>query len=154
MINSFIASKIKENFGFDPTKEQTEAIAMMSDFLLSRHGMELFLLRGYAGTGKTTLVGALVKTLTALKQPVVLMAPTGRAAKVFAAYAGYPASTIHKRIYRQKSLTDDESFSLNVNLSKNTLFIVDEAHLPEKFSRIFPQLNKAHLWPEYYTSST
>ena len=129
MINSFIASKIKENFGFDPTKEQTEAIAMMSDFLLSRHGMELFLLRGYAGTGKTTLVGALVKTLTALKQPVVLMAPTGRAAKVFAAYAGYPASTIHKRIYRQKSLTDDESFSLNVNLSKNTFFIVDEASM-------------------------
>ena len=129
MINSFIASKIKENFGFVPTKEQSEAIAMMSDFLMSRRGMELFLLRGYAGTGKTTLVGALVKALTALKQPVVLMAPTGRAAKVFASYAGCPASTIHKRIYRQKTITDTESFSLNVNLSKHTLFIVDEASM-------------------------
>lgn len=96
---------------------------------MSRRGMELFLLRGYAGTGKTTLVGALVKTLVALKQPVVLMAPTGRAAKVFSAYAECPAYTIHKRIYRQKSLTDDTSFSLNVNLSKHTLFIVDEASM-------------------------
>ena len=91
--------------------------------------MELFLLRGYAGTGKTTLVGALVKTLVALKQPVVLMAPTGRAAKVFSAYAECPAYTIHKRIYRQKSLTDDTSFSLCPNLSKHTLFIVDEASM-------------------------
>lgn len=102
---------------------------MMSQFLMSRHGMELFLLRGYAGTGKTTLVGALVKTLTELKQSVVLMAPTGRAAKVFSAYAGHPAYTIHKRIYRQKSITDDSSFSLNVNLAKHTLFIVDEASM-------------------------
>lgn len=102
---------------------------MIGDFLMSRHGMELFLLRGYAGTGKTTLVGALVKTLVALKQPVVLMAPTGRAAKVFSAYAECPAYTIHKRIYRQKSLTDDTTFSLNTNLSKHTLFIVDEASM-------------------------
>lgn len=129
MINSFIVEKIHKNFGFDPTGEQSEAIALMSDFLMSRRGMELFLLRGYAGTGKTTLVGALVKTLTEFKQPVVLMAPTGRAAKVFSAYAGHPAYTIHKRIYRQKSITDDSSFSLNVNLSKHTLFIVDEASM-------------------------
>ena len=119
MINSFLIEKIHKNFGFDPTGEQSEAIAMMSDFLMSRRGMELFLLRGYAGTGKTTLVGALVKTLTELKQPVVLMAPTGRAAKVFSAYAGHPAYTIHKRIYRQKSITDDSTFSLNINLSKH-----------------------------------
>lgn len=129
MINSFLIEKIHKNFGFDPTGEQSEAIAMMSDFLMSRRGMELFLLRGYAGTGKTTLVGALVKTLSELKQPVVLMAPTGRAAKVFSAYAGHPAYTIHKRIYRQKSITDDSTFSLNINLSKHTLFIVDEASM-------------------------
>ena len=129
MINSFLIEKIHKNFGFDPTGEQSEAIAMMSDFLMSRRGMELFLLRGYAGTGKTTLVGALVKTLTELKQPVVLMAPTGRAAKVFSAYAGHPAYTIHKRIYRQKSITDDSTFSLHINLSKHTLFIVDEASM-------------------------
>ncbi len=96
---------------------------------MSRHGMELFLLRGYAGTGKTTLVGALVKTLSQLNQPVVLMAPTGRAAKVFSSYAGQAAYTIHKRIYRQKSITDTDTFSLNVNLSKHTLFIVDEASM-------------------------
>ena len=96
---------------------------------MSRRDMELFLLRGYAGTGKTTLVSALVKTLVELNQPVVLMAPTGRAAKVFSSYAGQPAYTIHKRIYRQKSITDTESFSLNVNLSKHTLFIVDEASM-------------------------
>lgn len=129
MINSFLTTKIRENFGFEPTTEQSEAISMIGDFLMSRQGMELFLLRGYAGTGKTTLVGALVKTLVALKQPVVLMAPTGRAAKVFSAYAECPAYTIHKRIYRQKSLTDDTSFSLSTNLSKHTLFIVDEASM-------------------------
>lgn len=129
MINSFVTAKIRENFGFVPTVEQSEAIALVGDFLMSRRGMELFLLRGYAGTGKTTLVGALVKTLTELNQPVVLMAPTGRAAKVFSSYAGQPAYTIHKRIYRQKSITDTETFSLNVNLSKHTLFIVDEASM-------------------------
>lgn len=129
MINSFLTTKIRENFGFEPTSEQSEAISMIGDFLMSRRGMELFLLRGYAGTGKTTLVGALVKTLVSLKQSVVLMAPTGRAAKVFSAYAECPAYTIHKRIYRQKSLTDDTSFSLCPNLSKHTLFIVDEASM-------------------------
>ncbi len=129
MINNFLSTKIRENFGFSPTDEQSEAINIMGEFLMSRHGMELFLLRGYAGTGKTTLVGALVKTLTQLRQPVVLMAPTGRAAKVFSNYSGCPAYTIHKRIYRQKSITDDSSFSLNVNLSKHTLFIVDEASM-------------------------
>ena len=129
MINSFVTAKIRDNFGFDPTDEQAEAIDMIGKFLMSRHGMELFLLRGYAGTGKTTLVSALVKTLVQLDQPVVLMAPTGRAAKVFSSYAEQPAYTIHKRIYRQKSITDTDSFSLNVNLSKHTLFIVDEASM-------------------------
>ena len=129
MINSFVTVKIRDNFGFTPTNEQSEAIEAISEFLMSRHGMELFLLRGYAGTGKTTLVGALVKTLVQLDQPVVLMAPTGRAAKVFSSYAEQPAYTIHKRIYRQKSITDTDSFSLNVNFSKHTLFIVDEASM-------------------------
>ena len=129
MINSFVTAKIRHNFGFVPTTEQSEAIEMIGEFLMSRRDMELFLLRGYAGTGKTTLVGALVKTLVELNQSVVLMAPTGRAAKVFSLYAGQPAYTIHKRIYRQKSIADTETFSLNVNLSKHTLFIVDEASM-------------------------
>ena len=129
MINSFVTAKIRDNFGFAPTIEQSETIDAIGEFLMSRHDMELFLLRGYAGTGKTTLVGALVKTLCQLNQPVVLMAPTGRAAKVFSSYAGQAAYTIHKRIYRQKSITDTDTFSLNVNLSKHTLFIVDEASM-------------------------
>lgn len=129
MIHSFVIDKIRDNFGFAPTEEQSEAIGMLGKFLMSRRESELFLLRGYAGTGKTTLVGALVKTLVELNQPVVLMAPTGRAAKVFSSYAGQPAYTIHKRIYRQKSITDTDTFSLNVNLSKHTLFIVDEASM-------------------------
>ena len=129
MINSFITTKIRDNFGFVPTDEQSEAIEAIGEFLMSRRDMELFLLRGYAGTGKTTLVGALVKTLNQLHQPVVLMAPTGRAAKVFSLYAEQAAYTIHKRIYRQKSITDTDTFSLNTNLSKHTLFIVDEASM-------------------------
>ena len=129
MINHFVTAKIRDNFGFVPTAEQSEAIDRIGQFLVSRHDMAMFLLRGYAGTGKTTLVGALVKALVELNQPVVLMAPTGRAAKVFSSYAGQPAYTIHKRIYRQKSITDTDTFSLNVNLSKYTLFIVDEASM-------------------------
>ncbi len=129
MINSFVTAKILDNFGFIPTSEQHEAIDKIGEFLVSRDGMEVFLLRGYAGTGKTTLISALVKALVQLEQSVVLMAPTGRAAKVFASYAKQPAYTIHKRIYRQKSITDTDSFSLNVNLSKHTLFIVDEASM-------------------------
>lgn len=99
-----------------------------SEFLLSRDGDSIFLLSGYAGTGKTSLVGALVQTMQQLRQPVVLMAPTGRAAKVFSTYAHSPAFTIHRRIYRQKSL-DAESFQVNVNLHRHTLFIVDEASM-------------------------
>lgn len=129
MINSFLCEKIAENFVFSPTSEQSDAILQMSRFLMSRRGMEAFLLRGYAGTGKTTLVGSLVKALSELEQPVVLMAPTGRAAKVFANYAGHTAYTIHKCIYRQRTITDESSFSLNVNLHKHTLFIVDEASM-------------------------
>ena len=129
MINNFIADQIRTNFGFEPTFEQSVLIQQLSDFLFSKESSEVFLLRGFAGTGKTSLVAALVKTLVQLKQPVVLMAPTGRAAKVFALYSGHPAYTIHRRIYRQKSLTDDTSFSLAPNLSRHTLFIVDEASM-------------------------
>lgn len=129
MINSFIAGQIRANFGFEPTSEQASAIERLAEFLVSEQSKEAFLLRGFAGTGKTTLVGALVKTLDQLKQRVVLMAPTGRAAKVFSLYSGHTAHTIHRRIYRQKSLTDDTSFSLNENLARHTLFIVDEASM-------------------------
>ena len=121
---------ILENFGFHPTNEQENAVQMLVDFLFDRNPESVFILKGYAGTGKTTLVGALVKTLKCLKQQVVLLAPTGRAAKVFALHAGHAAYTIHRRIYRQKSFSGEMAdFLQGVNLMKHTLFIVDEASM-------------------------
>lgn len=130
MINNYLERQIKENFPYQPTLEQDFAVKSLSDYLLSTKTDEIFVLRGYAGTGKTSLVGALVKTMDQLKQKTVLLAPTGRAAKVFSAYAGHPAYTIHKRIYRQQSFSNELSnFSLNDNLATHTLFIVDEASM-------------------------
>jgi len=95
---------------------------------VSRDARKAFILRGYAGTGKTSVTSALVRALKGLKQPCVLLAPTGRAAKVLSRYSGEQAYTIHKKIYRQNQL-GSEAFSLSDNLHKNTLFIVDEASM-------------------------
>ena len=105
MINNYLERQIKENFPYQPTPEQEIAVKSLSEFLLSPRSEVVFMLRGYAGTGKTSLVGALVRTLDKLQQKSVLLAPTGRAAKVFSAYAGHPAFTIHKKIYRQPTST-------------------------------------------------
>lgn len=130
MINTFFSKKIKEIFKYTPTQQQNEVIDALSDFLSDRRNDTAFLLRGYAGTGKTSLIGALVQSMLKLKQKVVLLAPTGRAAKVFSSYAEYPAYTIHKRIYRQKRYGEENSnYSLNDNLHHDTLFIVDEASM-------------------------
>lgn len=130
MINNYLERQIKENFSYQPTFEQEIAVKSLSEFLLSRGTDVVFILRGYAGTGKTSLVGALVKTMDQLQQKSVLLAPTGRAAKVFSAYAGHAAFTIHKKIYRQRSFSNEVSnFSINDNLSTHTLFIVDEASM-------------------------
>ena len=130
MINNYLERQIKENFPYQPTLEQENAVKSLSEFLLSTRTEEVFILRGYAGTGKTSLVGALVKTMDQLQQKAVLLAPTGRAAKVFSGYAGHPAFTIHKKIYRQQSFSNEISnFSVNDNLSTNTLFIVDESSM-------------------------
>lgn len=130
MINKYLETQIKENFPYQPTSEQEIVIKSLSGFLLSTRDGMLFLLRGYAGTGKTSLVGALVKTLDRLQQKCVLLAPTGRAAKVFSAYSGHPAFTIHKKIYRQRAFSNEvENFSLNDNLTTHTLYIVDEASM-------------------------
>lgn len=130
MINDFFLDKIKENFPFEPTSEQDDVLSKIVDFLFLRDEDSLFLLKGYAGTGKSSLLGALVKTMTAFQQKTVLLAPTGRAAKVFSAYAKHPAFTIHKKIYRQKRFSDDVGgFSIIDNLHKDTLFIVDEASM-------------------------
>ena len=130
MINNYLERQIKENFPYEPTPEQENAVKSLSEFLLSPRSEVAFLLRGYAGTGKTSLVGALVRTLDKLQQKSVLLAPTGRAAKVFSAYAGHPAFTIHKKIYRQRTFSNElENFSINDNLTTHTLYIVDEASM-------------------------
>ncbi|GHT72914.1 ATP-dependent endonuclease [Bacteroidia bacterium] len=130
MIQQFFLEQIKKNFLFEPTEEQLLALERLNDFLFDRRNDTLFLLKGYAGTGKSSLVGALVKTMNELQQKSVLLAPTGRAAKVFAAYAGQTAYTIHKKIYRQKVFSNEPGgFVLNDNLHKQTLFIVDEASM-------------------------
>lgn len=130
MINDYLIQQIKDNFPYTPTPEQEEAIDLLSGFLLDRTNESAFILRGYAGTGKTSLIGALVKTIDKLQQKAILLAPTGRAAKVFSGYAGHPAFTIHKKIYRQRSFSNEtDNFSLNDNLNTHTLFIVDEASM-------------------------
>ena len=130
MINNYLERQIKENFSYQPTFEQEIAVKSLSEFLLSTANDTVFVLRGYAGTGKTSLVGALVKAMDKLQQKSVLLAPTGRAAKVFSAYAGHPAFTIHKKIYRQQSFSNEVSnFSINDNLNTHTLYIVDEASM-------------------------
>ncbi|MCA5615111.1 ATP-dependent DNA helicase [Bacteroides fragilis] len=130
MINNYLERQIKENFSYQPTFEQEIAVKSLSEFLLSTANDTVFVLRGYAGTGKTSLVGALVKAMDKLQQKSVLLAPMGRAAKVFSAYAGHPAFTIHKKIYRQQSFSNEVSnFSINDNLTTHTLYIVDEASM-------------------------
>lgn len=125
-----LLEQIKRKFLYKPTSEQENALKLLADFLLSPDSDEVFLLKGYAGTGKTSLVSALVKTLDELKQKCILLAPTGRAAKVFSHYAGHPAYTIHRRIYRQRSFSNElDNFTMNVNLHQHTLFIVDEASM-------------------------
>ena len=128
MISEDFRALIRENFIHIPTQEQDYVIDLWCKFLLQRSDDCIFLLKGYAGTGKTSLVGALVKTMKMLKQRVVLLAPTGRAAKVMGGYAETPAFTIHKHIYRQRTF-GEEKFTAAPNLKENTLYIVDEASM-------------------------
>jgi exodeoxyribonuclease-5 len=130
MLRNFISERLLENLEFQPTSGQEELIRELGFFLAEVDSHEIMLIKGYAGTGKTTLIKSLVKTLSSLKQKSVLLAPTGRAAKVLTAYSGQPAWTIHKKIYRQKSGRDGlGEFVLDRNLHKLTCFIVDEASM-------------------------
>ena len=124
MISDLLTADIIQNYPFEPTEEQQQVIERLSDYVMSARHESLFVLRGYAGTGKTTLVGALVRTLGQHRRKVVLLAPTGRAAKVFSQYSGMGVQTIHKKIYRQKSMSNQYEFVLNVNTMKDTLFFV------------------------------
>jgi exodeoxyribonuclease-5 len=124
------SDQIAKAFPHEPTAQQTELFGRLHQFLLSDNGDECFILKGYAGTGKTTVVGALVKALRHYSYKSVLLAPTGRAAKVITAYSGRKAFTIHKRIYRKKSAMNlDDPFKLADNIATDTLFIVDEASM-------------------------
>lgn len=121
---------VMETFGHAPTEEQSRAVSVFSCFMASRELRPAMVLCGSAGTGKTSLTAAMVKTLVGLRQRVVLLAPTGRAAKVLSMNAGISAFTIHRRIYRQKTFTGDMTgFNLNFNKQRDTLFVVDEASM-------------------------
>lgn len=118
-----------EYFGWEPTESQESVLEELAGFLADDNEQSLFLLKGFAGTGKTTLVNTLVRTLKALSQKVVLLAPTGRAAKVMTTYTGQRAFTIHKHIYQAIDENGMFSFSLKDNKASDTLFVVDEASM-------------------------
>ena len=122
----FIEIIIRE-FGMEPTREQRAALATLGSFLADRSAQAVMVMRGSAGTGKTTLASAVVRTLKRLGQHLLLLAPTGRAAKVFSLNSGFAASTIHRKIYRQKEFAGD--FNLSYNTHADTLFLIDEASM-------------------------
>lgn len=128
MLKNYLFDAILQDFPFEPTEQQRELVKLLSAFLTEVKDNKIFLLKGYAGTGKTSIVSALVRALHQHKQHTVLLAPTGRAAKVLSSYAGFPAYTIHKKIYRQRAM-GEYAFQLMDNLHKQTLFIVDEASM-------------------------
>ena len=128
MLHNYISNSIKDELPFEPTDQQAELLDKLGEFIMAEDDTKIFLLKGYAGTGKTSVISAMVRALNIMKLKTVLLAPTGRAAKVISAYSGFPAFTIHKNIYRQKSLSEFK-FQLSDNLNTNTLFIVDEASM-------------------------
>lgn len=130
MLHDFLQTRILTEFGYEPTQSQRVASIEMGAFLADQSGRGAFVLQGYAGTGKTTMVSSVIGVLKELGQKAVLLAPTGRAAKVLGKSVGAPAFTIHKKIYRQQSSKDGfGGFELNHNLYKDTLFVVDEASM-------------------------
>ncbi|MDA3953868.1 MAG: AAA family ATPase [Bacteroidales bacterium] len=136
MLSDHIKNIILKKLIYSPTKDQETLIEGLSGFILDNDSNKIFLIKGYAGTGKTTMISALVNAFKELKVKSVLLAPTGRAAKVLTAYSKKSAYTIHKKIYRQKSSKDGFGlFVLDVNLHSKTFFIVDEASMISNNSR-------------------
>ena len=130
MLKNHIVEQLIANLKFEPTGGQREIIELISEFILDENDHSLLLIKGFAGTGKTTLVNSIVKTLKNFQLKTNLLAPTGRAAKVLTSYTKKTAYTIHKKIYRQKSSTDGfGKFTLDLNPYKDTIFIVDEASM-------------------------
>jgi ATP-dependent exoDNAse (exonuclease V) alpha subunit len=130
MLRTHIARLLEENFDYEPTGSQRDLILKLSLFLTDSSPKNIFLLKGYAGTGKTSIISSLVKTLDEFRIQYVLMAPTGRASKVLSTYTQRPAFTIHKKIYIQKSSREGMGiFVLERNMHSNTYFIIDEASM-------------------------
>ncbi len=130
-VEKYLASLMEQKLGMEPTAGQKELFVKLGEFLSSPPDkFPILIVRGYAGTGKTTAISAFINVLKDLKHKYTLLAPTGRAAKVLSNYSGVQAKTIHKQIYRQKSFSDKETrFTLDFNKSSNTVYIVDEASL-------------------------
>ena len=121
---------LRENFLFEPTLKQDIFFQKIADFLLNSNPNDIFVLKGFAGTGKTTTVSNVINSINNVDMKCILLAPTGRAAKVISNYSGKPAFTIHKRIYYpKKNKTGGVSFTLQQNKFKNTFFIVDESSM-------------------------
>ncbi|WP_313807447.1 AAA family ATPase [Flavobacterium sp.] len=129
MISAKFYSTLRNNFPFQPTLKQDIFFQKVADFVSNENQDEIFLLKGYAGTGKTTVISTIVEHLKDINKKYVLLAPTGRAAKVMANYSEKPAHTIHKRIYFPKKSSGGVSFTMQTNKFKNTIFIVDEASM-------------------------
>lgn len=130
MIQDELVYQILQDFGFEPTQDQRNALHIFARFMTDRSENAAMILRGSAGTGKTSLAGAIVRAVNRLRIKVSLLAPTGRAAKVFSLNAGLAASTIHRKIYREKSFNGaDGQFQLNNNMFRDMLFMVDEASM-------------------------
>ena len=128
--SAFLYERFSARLAYPPTSCQDALLRSVADFITSDDG-DIMVVNGYAGTGKTTAIAAVIAALAEFQVPCVLLAPTGRSAKVLSSYAGRPASTIHKHIYRQKSMGEDGFgfFSLAPNKAKDTLFVVDEVSL-------------------------
>ena len=151
-----LKEKIKENFSFKATSQQKEVINDVSDFVCSLGNKYIFLLKGYAGTGKTSLISSLVKSLSSVYKRTSLLAPTGRAAKVLSGYSNKTAHTIHKKIYWIKKNSKGNTYvTLQENLNTNCIFIVDEASMiPAHTDKSFGNRNLLSDLIEYVYSGT
>ena len=130
MLTKKLYDLLLKNFAFEPTTQQYKVIDQLSEYVIDSSARGLFLLKGFAGTGKTTLVSALVKSLSPVGKKVVLLSPTGRAAKVLSSYSGKKALTIHKKIYWMKTNSKGNTYvTLQKNKHSNTVFVVDEASM-------------------------
>ena len=146
MVEEELSFQVRQALGVEPTEEQEMAVRVFSRFASDPESHVVMVMCGAAGTGKTTIAGAIVRALVALGQKVMLLAPTGRAAKVFALNSGHAAFTIHRKIYRQKTFTGEMTgFNLNDNLHRDTLFIVDEASMVSNMGTGEAAFGSGHL---------